>query len=76
MSVVRWFGPCRGEQFKKIAIAEGTPVGLFDWQAKNVFKALNEDLVEFGVSRIEPKEIPCAKKGETKRRGDLSGRGI
>ena len=52
------------EKFKEIAIAEGTPVGLFDWQAQNVFKALNKELVEFGVSRIGPKEISCAIEGE------------
>jgi lactaldehyde dehydrogenase/glycolaldehyde dehydrogenase len=52
------------DKFKAIAIAEGTPVKLFDWQATNVFKALNEDLVEFAISRIEAKEIPCAKEGE------------
>ncbi|MCK4849212.1 MAG: aldehyde dehydrogenase family protein, partial [Candidatus Heimdallarchaeota archaeon] len=52
------------DKFKAIAIAEGTPVKLFDWQAKNVFKALNKDLVEFATSRLEAKEIPCAKEGE------------
>lgn len=52
------------DTFKEIAIAEGTPVGLFDWQAQNVFKALNEKEVEFATSRIELKEIPCAQEGE------------
>ncbi|UCE13487.1 MAG: aldehyde dehydrogenase family protein [Candidatus Heimdallarchaeota archaeon] len=50
--------------FKEIAIAEGTPIGLFDWQAQNVFKALNKKEVEFATSRIDAKEIPCAKDGE------------
>ncbi|MFX1515204.1 MAG: aldehyde dehydrogenase family protein [Promethearchaeota archaeon] len=52
------------DTFKEIAIAEGTPIGLFDWQAQNVFKALNKKEVEFATSRIEEKEIPCAKEGE------------
>ncbi len=52
------------EKFKSIAIAEGTPVKLFDWQATNVFKALNKDLVEFASSRLISKEIPCATEGE------------
>jgi len=52
------------DKFKAIAIAEGTPVKLFEWQATNVFKALNDDLVEFAISRIEAKKIPCAKEGE------------
>ncbi|MHA1214800.1 MAG: aldehyde dehydrogenase family protein [Candidatus Hodarchaeales archaeon] len=52
------------DKFKEIAIAEGTPVGLFDWQATNVFKALNKDLVEFAIERLKSKEIPCATKGE------------
>jgi acyl-CoA reductase-like NAD-dependent aldehyde dehydrogenase len=52
------------DKFKAIAIAEGTPVKLFDWQATNVFKALNKDLVEFATSRLNTKEIPCALKGE------------
>lgn len=52
------------DKFKAIAIAEGTPVKLFDWQAQNVFKALNKDLVEFATERIKAKEIPCALEGE------------
>jgi acyl-CoA reductase-like NAD-dependent aldehyde dehydrogenase len=52
------------DRFKAIAIAEGTPVRLFDWQATNVFKALNDDLVEFATSRLNTKEIPCATDGE------------
>ncbi|MHA1542167.1 MAG: aldehyde dehydrogenase family protein, partial [Candidatus Hodarchaeales archaeon] len=52
------------DKFKAIAIAEGTPVKLFDWQAKNVFKALNTDLVDFATSRLKAKEIPCATEGE------------
>ncbi len=52
------------DEFKAIAIAEGTPVKLFDWQAQNVFKALNKDLVEFVTERIRAKEIPCALEGE------------
>ena len=52
------------DKFKAIAIAEGTPVKLFDWQATNVFKALNKDLVEFATSRLNTKEIPCATEGE------------
>ncbi len=50
--------------FKEIAIAEGTPVKLFDWQARNVFKALNDNLVKFASERISPKEIPCSLEGE------------
>ena len=52
------------DKFKAIAIAEGTPVKLFDWQAINVFKALNKDLVEFASSRLNTEEIPCALEGE------------
>jgi acyl-CoA reductase-like NAD-dependent aldehyde dehydrogenase len=52
------------DTFKEIAIAEGTPIKLFDWQATNVFKALNKDLVEFATDRISPKEIPCSLEGE------------
>ncbi len=52
------------DRFKEIAIAEGTPVTLFDWQAQNVFKALNDKLVKFATERLNPKEIPCATEGE------------
>ncbi len=52
------------DKFKEIAIAEGTPIKLFDWQATNVFKALTKDLANFASERISPKEIPCAVEGE------------
>ncbi len=52
------------EKFKEIAIAEGTPIGLFVWQATNVFKALGRELVEFATERLSPKEIPCSIEGE------------
>jgi lactaldehyde dehydrogenase/glycolaldehyde dehydrogenase len=50
--------------FKEIAIAEGTPVKLFDWQFWNVVNALNQDEVEFVGERLSPEEIPCTKEGE------------
>ena len=52
------------EKFKNIAVAEGTPVSLFDWQATNVFKALNKELVEYAAERLSPKEIPSSIEGE------------
>ncbi|MFW9993597.1 MAG: aldehyde dehydrogenase family protein [Candidatus Odinarchaeota archaeon] len=50
--------------FKEIAIAEGTPVKLFDWQFWNVTNALTKELAEFAHERLAPKEIPCSKEGE------------
>lgn len=52
------------DEFKKIAIAEGTPVKMFDWQATNVFKALNKEFADFASKRLASKEIPCAVEGE------------
>lgn len=52
------------DDFKEIGIAEGTPVKLFEWQTKGVFNTLYKDHIEFASSKIESKEIPCAKEGE------------
>ncbi len=52
------------EEFKEIAIAEGTPVKLFDWQANTTFKTLCREKAEFIIDRIGPEEIPCSVKGE------------
>lgn len=52
------------DDFKSIAIAEGTPLPLFEYQS-TVFKALKSKAeVEFCTSRISPEEIPCAVEGE------------
>ncbi|MFX1532863.1 MAG: aldehyde dehydrogenase family protein [Promethearchaeota archaeon] len=50
--------------FKEIAIAEGTPLKLFDWQFWNVTNALTKELAEFIRDRLSPKEIWCSKNGE------------
>lgn len=52
------------EEFKKISIAEGTPVKLFDWQATTVFNTLCKEKADFIKERIGPKEIPCSVEGE------------
>ncbi len=52
------------DSFKEIAIAEGTPVKLFDWQAETTFKTLCKEKADFITDRIGPKEIPCSVKGE------------
>jgi acyl-CoA reductase-like NAD-dependent aldehyde dehydrogenase len=52
------------DTFKEIGIAEGTPVQLFDWQAKGVFNTLYREHIDFATSRISPEEIPCAVDGE------------
>jgi acyl-CoA reductase-like NAD-dependent aldehyde dehydrogenase len=52
------------DEFKRIAIAEGTPIGLFDWQATSVFKALHKGLGEFISKRLAPEEIPSSKENE------------
>ncbi|MFX0122350.1 MAG: aldehyde dehydrogenase family protein [Candidatus Hodarchaeota archaeon] len=52
------------DDFKAIAIAEGTPLPLFEYQS-TVFKALRSEAeVEFCTSRISAEEIPCAVDGE------------
>ncbi|MFX0206942.1 MAG: aldehyde dehydrogenase family protein, partial [Candidatus Hodarchaeota archaeon] len=52
------------DDFKSIAIAEGTPLPLFEYQS-TVFKAMrSQDEVDFCTSRISAKEIPCAVEGE------------
>ncbi|MHA2294232.1 MAG: aldehyde dehydrogenase family protein [Candidatus Hodarchaeales archaeon] len=52
------------DQFKAISTAEGTPLNLFEYQS-TAFKALkNKEEIDFCISRMKPKEIPCAKKGE------------
>jgi acyl-CoA reductase-like NAD-dependent aldehyde dehydrogenase len=52
------------DDFKSIAIAEGTPLPLFEYQS-TVFKAMkSKDEVEFCTSRISAEEIPCAVEGE------------
>ncbi|MHA1166495.1 MAG: aldehyde dehydrogenase family protein [Candidatus Hodarchaeales archaeon] len=50
--------------FKEIAMAEGTPLKLFDWQFWNVVNALTGELSEFVGNRLAPQEIPCSKDGE------------
>jgi acyl-CoA reductase-like NAD-dependent aldehyde dehydrogenase len=50
--------------FKEIAMAEGTPVKLFNWQFWNVTNALTKELAEFAHGRLAPEEIPCSKEGE------------
>ncbi len=52
------------DQFKEIGLAEGTPIKLFDWQTKGVFNTLYKEHIDFASSKIAPKEIPCATKGE------------
>ncbi|MHA2300059.1 MAG: aldehyde dehydrogenase family protein, partial [Candidatus Thorarchaeota archaeon] len=52
------------DTFREIGIAEGTPVQLFDWQAKGVFNTLYKEHIDFATSRISPEEIPCAVEGE------------
>lgn len=52
------------EAFKAIGLAEGTPVKLFEWQTKGVFNTLYQEHIDFASSKIAPKEIPCATKGE------------
>jgi acyl-CoA reductase-like NAD-dependent aldehyde dehydrogenase len=52
------------EAFKMIGLAEGTPVKLFEWQTKGVFDTLYREHIDFASSKIAPKEIPCATKGE------------
>jgi acyl-CoA reductase-like NAD-dependent aldehyde dehydrogenase len=52
------------DEFKRIAIAEGTPIGLFDWQATTVFKALHKGLGEFIGKRLASEEIPSSKENE------------
>jgi lactaldehyde dehydrogenase/glycolaldehyde dehydrogenase len=52
------------DQFKKIGIAEGTPVKLFDWQTTGVFHTLNKRHIQWATSKLAPKEIPCSTKGE------------
>ncbi|MFX0095018.1 MAG: aldehyde dehydrogenase family protein [Candidatus Hodarchaeota archaeon] len=50
--------------FREIAIAEGTPLKLFDWQFWNVTNALTKELAEFISDRLSPKKIWCSKDGE------------
>lgn len=52
------------DAFKTIAIAEGTPVKLFDWQTTKAFDTLCQEKADFITERLEPKEIPCSVKGE------------
>ncbi|MHA2602879.1 MAG: aldehyde dehydrogenase family protein, partial [Candidatus Thorarchaeota archaeon SMTZ1-83] len=52
------------EDFKEIGIAEGTPVKLFDWQTRKIFKSLHREHIDFATSRLEPEEIPCNEAGE------------
>jgi lactaldehyde dehydrogenase/glycolaldehyde dehydrogenase len=52
------------DEFKKIGVAEGTPVKLFDWQTTGVFHTLNKRHVGWATSKLAPKEIPCSTKGE------------
>lgn len=52
------------EEFKKIGIAEGTPVKLFDWQTTKVFKTLCKEKADFITERLGPKEIPCSTEDE------------
>ena len=52
------------DDFKSIAIAEGTPLPLFEYQS-TVFKAMrSQEEVDFCTSRISAQEIPCAVEGE------------
>lgn len=50
--------------FQEIAVAEGTPLKLFNWQATNVFKALNKNLGEFAFDRLSEEDIPCTVENE------------
>ncbi|MHA2406624.1 MAG: aldehyde dehydrogenase family protein, partial [Candidatus Hermodarchaeia archaeon] len=52
------------DAFKTIAIAEGTPVKLFDWQTTKAFKTLCKEKAEFITDRLGPKEIPCSVDDE------------
>ncbi len=52
------------DEFKEIAIAEGTPVKLFDWQTKKAFDTLCKEKADFIAERLEPKEIQCSIEGE------------
>jgi acyl-CoA reductase-like NAD-dependent aldehyde dehydrogenase len=52
------------ETFKKIGLAEGTPLKLFEWQTKGVFNTLYREHIDYASSKIAPKEIPCATEGE------------
>ncbi len=52
------------DAFKTIAIAEGTPVKLFDWQTTKAFKTLCQEKAEFITDRLGPKEIPCSVDDE------------
>ncbi|MFX0115859.1 MAG: aldehyde dehydrogenase family protein [Candidatus Hodarchaeota archaeon] len=49
--------------FEEIAIAEGTPAKLFDYQWM-VANSLTKKLAEFVGNRLAPEEIPCSKEGE------------
>lgn len=50
--------------FKDIALAEGTPIKLFDWQFWNVVNALTHEEADFVGERLAPEEIPCSREGE------------
>jgi acyl-CoA reductase-like NAD-dependent aldehyde dehydrogenase len=52
------------DEFKTIAIAEGTPVKLFDWQTTKAFDTLCQAKADFVMERLGPKEIPCSVDGE------------
>jgi len=52
------------DDFKAIGIAEGTPLKLFDWQTTGVFHTLNKKHIQWATSKLAPKEIPCATRGE------------
>jgi len=53
------------DAFKKIAIAEGTPVKLFDWQTTKTFNTLCQEKADYITNRLGPKEIPCSTEGES-----------
>ena len=48
------------DAFKAIAIAEGTPIKLFDWQTTKAFDTLCQEKADFIRDRLGPKEIPCS----------------
>jgi acyl-CoA reductase-like NAD-dependent aldehyde dehydrogenase len=52
------------DTFKAIAIAEGTPVKLFDWQTTKVFNTLCQEKADFIADMLGPKEIACSVEGE------------
>ncbi|MFX0168091.1 MAG: aldehyde dehydrogenase family protein [Candidatus Hodarchaeota archaeon] len=52
------------DAFKSIAIAEGTPIKLFDWQTIKSFNTLCQEKADFITNRLEAKEIPCSVNGE------------